>query len=142
MRSERGFTLLEVVIALTIAVIAVSALFRGISTGLGAVRTAGRYEEAVSRAKSHLAALGHDGPLVEGELNGDDGRGFHWRSSVQPIGTSKPKPQDTQGFALPQPPPVGLYAVIVGISWTDGGRRREVVLRTERVGKPSGGHGG
>ena len=94
MRSERGFTLLEVVVAFAIAALALSVLFRAATGGMTAVATAGRYEEAVSRAKSHLAAIGHEGAITEGETEGDDGSGFHWRIRIvagrcdQPVGWS------------------------------------------------------
>src|SRR6266446_5415666 len=55
-----GFTLLEVVVALAIAGLALVGLFRAGSGGLLAVDTAARAEEAVQRAQSHLAAVGRD----------------------------------------------------------------------------------
>ena len=61
-----GFTLLEVVVALAIAGLALVGLFRAGSGGLLAVDTAARAEEAVQRAQSHLAAVGRDAALVEG----------------------------------------------------------------------------
>jgi hypothetical protein len=51
---------------------------------------------------------------------------------VTPLGTV----QSTQSGPnlLTSPPRPWLYAVDVTISWTDGGRRRDVVLHTERMG--------
>ena len=141
MRSERGFTLIEVMVAFVIAALALTVLFRGIGTGLAAVRTAGMYEEAVSRAKSHLALLGRDAGLTAGDFNGDDGRGYHWHLTVALVATSKAKAQDTQGFALPAAPAVGLYAVTVTLSWTEHGKQRDVTLRTSRLGRPGTGNG-
>src|SRR6266853_1214208 len=80
-----GFTLLEVVIALAIAGLALVGLFRAGSGGLFAVDTAARAEEAVQRAQSHLAAVGRDAALVEGELTGDDGGGYRWALRVRPV---------------------------------------------------------
>ena len=57
-----GFTLLEVVVALAIAALALVGLFQAGSGGLFAVDTAARAEEAVQRAQSHLAAVGRDSP--------------------------------------------------------------------------------
>src|ERR1700758_3603118 len=82
-----GFTLLEVVVALAIAALALVGLFRTGSVGLFAVDTAARAEEAVQRAQSHLAAVGRDAALVEGDSAGDDGGGYRWTLRVRPLTT-------------------------------------------------------
>ena len=70
---DSGFTLLEVVVALAIAALAIVGLFQAASGGLLAVNTAGRVEEAVQRAQSHLAAVGRSAALIQGEFTDDDG---------------------------------------------------------------------
>src|SRR4030088_3809545 len=79
-----GFTLLEVVVAVSIAGLALVGLFKAGSTGLFAANTAGRVEEAVERAQSHLAAFGRASDVFAGEIEGDDGGGFHWRLGARP----------------------------------------------------------
>jgi general secretion pathway protein I len=132
MRTERGFTLLEVLIAFAIASLALALMFRAASSGMLSVQAAGRYEEAVARARSHLAAIGREASLVAGSSEGDDGGGYSWHLAVTPIATG----QTASGGALQiagAPPPV-LYAITVGISWHDTGKDRQVVLRSERMG--------
>jgi len=132
MRAERGFTLLEVLIAFAIAALALALLFRAASTGLLSVRTAGRYEEAVARARSHLASIGRDAAPIAGSSDGDDGSGFRWHLQITPLATG----QAAVASALPNTgvPQPTLYAVTVAISWHEGGKDREVTLRTERMG--------
>src|SRR6266480_747260 len=84
---DSGFTLLEVVVALAIAALAIVGLFHAAGGGLLAVNTAGRVEEAVQRAQSHLAAIGRSAALIQGEFTDDDGGGYHWRLRVQPVAT-------------------------------------------------------
>src|SRR5271170_6250744 len=127
-RSERGFTLLEVLIAFTIAALALGLMFRAASGGLLSVETAGRYEEAVSRARSHLAEIGRDSSPVAGESDGDDGGGYRWHLKITPVARG----QATTNGPIAGPPPPVLYAVVVSISWRDAGKTREFVLRTER----------
>src|SRR5260370_15962906 len=86
---ENGFTLLEVIVAFAIAALALVGLFRAGSGGLFAVDTAARSEEAAQRAQSHLAAVRRDAALVEGQLTGDDGRGYRWALRGSPL-TSRP----------------------------------------------------
>lgn len=132
--AEAGFTLLEVVVAVAIAGLALVGMFQAGSGGLFAVDTAARAEEALQRAQSHLAAVGRDAALVEGDTSGSDGGGYRWRLQVQPaaqrqgVGADGVTPQNTV-----------LYSVEVAVSWQSRGHRRAVVLQTLRLG--AGGSG-
>jgi general secretion pathway protein I len=136
--SVRGFTLLEVVVALAIAALALVGLFRAGSGGLFAADTAARVDEAVERAQSHLAAFGRTGAVAPGELEGDDGGGYHWRLRATAIAQQPDVAQQGLGraFAAPQQAagPPTLYDVQVMISWRGGGHDRSVVLETRRLG--------
>lgn len=127
-RRAAGFTLLEVVVALFIAGLALAMLFRAGSTGLYAADTAQKAEEAVERAQSHLAALARNTALVPGVTQGDDGGGFRWELSVQPIASRQSPPR-----VGTSPVVTTLYAVKVAISWKAGEKTRRVVLVTRRL---------
>ena len=127
MRADRGFTLFEVLVALAIASLALGVLFSGAASGLRGTDTAGRYQEAVARARSHLAALAVPGRLVVSDRQGDDGGGYHWRERIVALGSwASASPAGT----TPVPPGVTLYAVEVVISWSG----REVRLESQRLG--------
>ncbi|HJS86168.1 MAG TPA: type II secretion system protein, partial [Acetobacteraceae bacterium] len=81
-RRERGFTLLEVLVAFIIAALALGELFSVAASDLHAVAVASRTEEAISRAQSHLAAIDAQPVLVAGEQQGEDGGGYHWAVRV------------------------------------------------------------
>ena len=129
-----GFTLLEVVVALAIAGLALVGLFRAGSGGLVSVDTAARAEEAIQRAQSHLAAIGRDAALVAGEFTGDDGGGYRWMLRVQPV---------TQRQSLAQngisPQTTTLFDVQVAISWPGHAGERSVSLKTLRLGSAESG---
>ncbi|HTV46466.1 MAG TPA: type II secretion system protein [Stellaceae bacterium] len=129
-----GFTLLEVVVALAIASLALVALFQAGSGGLFAVDTAARAEEALQRAQSHLAAIGRDAALIQGDTSGDDGGGYRWRLQVQPVA-------QRQGLAADgvTAETTILYDVEVAITWRQQGHQRAVVLRTLRLGTSGAG---
>jgi prepilin-type N-terminal cleavage/methylation domain-containing protein len=110
---QRGFTLLEVLVALAIMALAMAALADGAATGLGGSHGAGKTLEALSHARSHLAAL-EAGGLVPGTTEAGDGGGFHTSVQVVPV--------------MP-----GLDDVLVTVSWSDGGVRRSVTLATRRA---------
>jgi general secretion pathway protein I len=132
---DNGFTLLEVVVALAIAGLALVGLFRAGSGGLVSVDTAARAEEAVQRAQSHLAAVGRDAALVEGELTGDDGDGYRWALRVRPLTARQSLAPDGVSSTT-----TTLFNVEVAISWPGPAGERSVVLRTLRLG--TGGSGG
>lgn len=126
---DRGFTLLEALVAFVIAALALGALTQGALGGLRATGVAAHTEEALSRARSHLAAIG---PLLRaGESSGDDGGGFTWRMVVQPVGTTA-RPRDAEGAQAGGR--VTLYSVSVTVHWRLDGGERELALTTSRLG--------
>ena len=126
---ENGFTLLEVVVALAIAGLALVGLFRAGSGGLFAVTPRRGPRRLVQRAQSHLAAVGRDAALVEGEFTGDDGGGYRWALRVSPLTARQSLAQDGVSSATST-----LFDVEVAISWPGRQGDRSVVLRTLRLG--------
>ena len=120
-----GFTLLEVLIAFLIAALALGVLFRGAVESQAASSTAARYGEALSRARSRLAALDAAGPPRAGDQEGDDGGGFRFRVRTTPLEAG---PLTAAGIASM------LYAVSVAISWNTDERIRTVQFDTRRLG--------
>ena len=129
-----GFTLLEVVVALAIAAVALIGLFQAGSGGLFAVDTAGRAQEAVQRAQSHLAAVGRDAALVQGDFTDDDGGGYRWRLRVRPLATRQVPTTSRNANATET-----LFDVEVAISWPGHSGDRSVVLKTLRLGSATTG---
>ena len=132
-REAQGFTLLEVLVALVIAGLALGALFSGAVTGMRSARLSLDYAEAVSRARSHLAVAGVGAPLVAGTQQGDDGQGFTWRVAVRPLATTALH-TNRAAMGSTAATRVSLFAVSVVIAWTKDGGQREVELTSERIG--------
>jgi general secretion pathway protein I len=123
-----------VLVAVAIAGLAFIGLFHAASGGLFATDTAARAEEAVQRAQSHLAAVGRDAALVQGEFTDDDGGGYHWRLRVQPAAARQLLPPGAAISAAS----LTLFDVEVAISWPGRIGERSVVLRTLRLGTTTG----
>lgn len=130
-RSDRGFTLLEVLVALAIAGPALALLFSQGVASVATTRTAARYEEAISRARSRLATLS-DRNLIAGERGGDDGSGFAWRTRIAQVATTPPARDAARAGIYARG--VALYDVTVEISWPGGTSDRSMALTTRRLG--------
>lgn len=133
--ADCGFTLLEVLIALVIAGLALGALFSAGLAGLHATQAASHYEQAIARARSHLTLAVHASPLAAGDWQGDDGGGFTWHLRVAPIASTAVRPLYAVTPRKSSTFPVSLYAVSVVIGWHDGERARDVRLDTEQIGQ-------
>jgi general secretion pathway protein I len=123
----RGFTLLEIVVALAIMGLALVGLFRAGSGGLLAVDAAGHVSEAIQRAQSHLASVGRIAAITPGETEGDDGDGYRWRVRARPLAA-------WQIGSAAAAATVTLFEVEIAISWKAGGGSRSVVLSSLRLG--------
>lgn len=126
-RAERGYTLIEVLVAMTILAMAMTVLFRVFSGGLRNVGVAGDYAQAVAIAESQLAAA--DGAeLAPGVERGAVADRFAWTRAVTQL--------DLPGIAAGS---VAAYEVIVTVEWYQNGRTREV--RLDSILLESGGPG-
>lgn len=133
---EGGFTLLEVAVAMLVLGLAAAALFRGTGAGLDATALAAKSQEAIVRAKSHLALAVGGGRLRTGNFTGDDGGGFRWSLSVVPVQTASPRGDRLTAPRATASVPVVLYNVSCAIAWSEGLHARRVVLTTQQIGPP------
>lgn len=80
---ERGFTLIEVLVAFTIMSIMLLALLQGMSQGLRAIDRAGDKQLVVEHARNTLALVGVTIPLEPGVYGGEEGD-HDWQVSIGP----------------------------------------------------------
>jgi general secretion pathway protein I len=127
-----GFTLLEVLVALVIAAMALGLMSSAISGTMRAAHRSAMYSEAVVRARSHLAmAMAEEAP-VPGDQEGDDGSTFHWHVRITTLAQDAPRQAEGQKDAAT------LYAVSVWITWPEGDGTGEVRLDSQSLGRPAG----
>jgi type II secretion system protein I len=116
---SRGFTLLEVLVALTILAVAIVACMQLSSQGLRLLHLSGDYQQAVIVADRVARATD---VVDEGADAGQEGR-FQWERRVRLV----PVPEELTPGAGPQ---LRLYALTVAVRW-DRGRTLELAsLRT------------
>ncbi len=133
MTPDAGFTLLEVMVAFVIVSLALVALLEGGADGLRGVGAAGRVEDAVALARSHLSAFDALAAPTAEDLQGDEGDGFHWRLRVTPLDSltsTAPGRTRRDPATLTQ---TTLFQVSVVVSWMTGRQQSSVRLDTQRL---------
>ena len=110
---ERGFTLMETLVALVIFVACYLLIHQGLSLGWRGVRLAQSETMALQVAQGRLAAAGIDEPLSDGQRTGEID-GYAWTMDVR-------REERRQGGTVS---PVSAFWVTVAVSWRDRSERR------------------
>ena len=121
-RQAAGFTLLELVVAITLLALVLSALMPALQQGLSGLGRGSERAEALTLARSLLAVPSVDGGQqpVEESTSGKSGE-FEWSVSREPY------LEDEIGIIEPEQS-IQPMLVSATVSWADG--RQELVLRT------------
>lgn len=111
MSRQRGFTLIEVVVAFVLLALVMSTAFEIFSAGLS---RAGQLEErsrALMVAQSRMAVVGVEEALKEGESSGEsEDRKYQWAVSVKRTG-------EGEDPGKPAPSVYSLYRIEARVTW-------------------------
>lgn len=122
---ESGFTLIEVLVATTIAALLLLPLLRGFSTGLATTTRSNGLTEATLIAQSTLDTLGAQTPLDQTtSVDRHDGR-YHVTAAVHPYSSAD--------LANDASLPVAPYEITVTVDWPEGTKLESVALRSLRL---------
>ncbi len=123
---EGGFTLIEVLVATTIAALLLLPLLRGFSTGMLATTRSAGLTEATLIAQSTLETIGAQAPLDQAQtLERQEGR-FQVTARVHRYSGAE--------FADEASLPLAPYEIIVTVDWPEGAKVESIALRTLRLG--------
>ena len=128
LRSEAGFTLLEVLVAFTILCVAVVAVIQGFAQGLRLLRAAGDQQMAVLIADQKAREVIIP---VEGREAGNEG-GFDWERTISVV----------SALDLTRTPASAkwhVFQIDVTVRWGEKRRLEVVTLRTSAEKAPPGG---
>ena len=123
---QLGLTLIEILVAFVVLSTTMAVVMKIFSGGIHNARVSESYSRAVFLAESRLAAIGVEGPLVQGSSNGQVGQDLRWQVNVEKA--------DDQGAADRFVMPVRLYQVRVKVEWSEDGKVRQLELATLRLG--------
>jgi general secretion pathway protein I len=132
MKRERGYTLIEVVVAFGLLALALTLLLGTLTNSTRQVRWSTDAGRAAMLSQSVLDSVETEGALQEGDRDGalEDGR-YHWQLSVRRFDSNAGKPVDPNA-------PV-LLALDLTMRWGDGGPRETLVLHSLRLVPPNTG---
>lgn len=122
--SQRGFSLLEVLVAFVVMALTLGVLFQIFGTGLRTAGTADEYVRAATLAQGRLALAADTPPLEPGRRSGEfSGTPFRWEQVIAPYADGPARPEGVEA-----------YTVSVRVFWPGGGRgERELTLDTLRL---------
>lgn len=122
---QRGFSLLEVLVAFTILALTLGVLMQVFSGALNTAALSGTYGRATALAEAGLGLVGLDIPLAPGSRSGETEDGLQWQVQVAefPVGN-----------LLPGEPPLPAYVITSEVSWETARGTRHISLSTLRLG--------
>jgi general secretion pathway protein I len=123
-RRDRGFTLVEVVVAIAILALMAGVIFRVNSDSSRNIRRADALAEASALAQSLIAKVGSEIPLREGEVRGQSGTTLQWRVQMKRYGDAADRAQW----------PLAAYTVVAEVTLHDASDSQPLALMTLRLG--------
>ena len=121
-RGEQGFSLLEMMVAISILAMSLGALYQAVGGATKSIRVDEKYLYAVELGRSLLAL--NSVVERESEQSGETQGGFTWRvvSTAHPL-------EELQALK-----PGDLQDIVVEVAWNDASKRRSVVLNSVVAG--------
>ena len=144
MRHRSGFTLLEVLVAGSIAAMMMAALLGVMRDSAITLQSASGSEVALAVARNHLAMIEADISHAAPNLQGRDGA-YRWEAHITREAVASPGPGVVAAYLARNAARPALYRVEITVQWREGGRPRQFRLATQRLGfaapsgEPSGG---
>jgi general secretion pathway protein I len=124
---QRGFSLLEILIAFSILALSLGILLKIFSAGVNTALVAEDYTAAVQIAESLMAKTGVETPLQPGQSSGLENEKYHWLVEVSPFEFNPENVDPTAITAM-------LYKVTVVVNWgDDNANDRQVELSTLKL---------
>lgn len=138
-RGERGFALVEILVAFVVLALGLGAILTGVVTAMRSdVRTQVN-RTALRVAQSRLEAAGISEALAPGQREGTVANKFRWRQTVTELRPASDSRQP-QGVARPAPAPAGnalrSYWVEVSVEAPDGTATKLAALKLAPEARP------
>jgi general secretion pathway protein I len=127
MNKERGFSLLEILVAFVILALSLGILLNIFSSGINNAAVAEEYTAAVQIAEALMAQTGVETPLQAGQTSGQEDKKYRWLVVVTPFNPTVAK-LNTEAIT------VTLFKVKVSVNWGDANDNdRQIELTTLKL---------
>jgi general secretion pathway protein I len=124
---QRGFTLIEIVVALSILGVGLIVIIELFAGGLRLGRTSEEFSKAVSLARMKLEEVSLNPVLQEGNETGEFDKDFRWQVAVKKMDILPvERPPEFQ-------PLVEFYRVKVDVLWKSGSKERITGIETYKT---------
>ena len=131
---NKGFTLIEVVVALAILGVGLTVIIELFSGGLRLARTSMEYTKAVNYARIKMEEIAVKQAVEEGTEEGEtEDKIFRWQVGVKKVDLlSIDKSVDYK-------PPIELYQVKIDVFWKSGTQEKSMSVESLKAIKPEEG---
>ncbi len=130
LQSRKGFTLLEVIVALAILGIGLTVTMELFTGGLRLGRVSGEYTQAMNYASLKMEEIATRQNVTEGEETGEFEGTFRWKVNIEKVDIL---PGDKGSEFSPA---VDLYHVRVNVMWNSGSKEKSADLESYKAVKP------
>jgi general secretion pathway protein I len=127
---KRGFTLIEVVVALAILGVGLVVIIELFSGGLRLGKAAEEYTKAVGFARAKMEEISVLEKMEEGEKEGEFDKEYRWKMETKKMELlSMEKNPEYK-------PPVDFYQVKFTVFWKSASKEKSTTIETYRTVKP------
>ena len=132
-RGQRGYTLIEVVVAFALLAFAMTLLLGSLTNATKQVRASSDFGRAALHAQSLLDQAGVGEALEVGQRDGEiEGGRYRWEMNVAPFRDPSAPPRQPQVLGAPQ-----LLQLELIMRWGKGGPRETLRLQSLRLMTPT-----
>ena len=124
-RDEKGFTLIETLVATMILAIGVVTILQLFSGGLQSITASENYTRAIFHVKEKMNEILLAESLAEGTVEGVFDDGYQWRTNLSVI------KDGTEHVSLP----VTRFSVYVIVEWKQGIKKKQVEMSSITLAK-------
>jgi general secretion pathway protein I len=135
--NRKGFTLIEIVVALAILSIGLTVILELFAGGLRSARVSEDYTKATWHGQAKMEEMLMVRDLSEGVTEGTFDDQFSWTSEVKKATPSLGQDENTGAS-----PPVDVYLIVVTVTWPSGTGKRSLELESLRAYKSEEGVSG